>query len=153
MAEVAIALAGFSAVAVVLGQRGDGRLSATDVGRVTVLLRTSFAVVVLAFLPMLLIAAPMEPATAWAASGYAHIAWVVGSITYSLRTGIGFNAPRSMRAALPLTFISLTVQVINVGWVRDAWPYMLAIMAGMTIGIMQFVGLMANLWREKEEGT
>ena len=62
VAEVGIALAGFSAVVVALGRRSGGPFKA---GRLWLLLAQALGAVIFAFVPLLLDAAGLEPSANW----------------------------------------------------------------------------------------
>ncbi len=68
VAEIAIAIAGFSGVAAVLGRRAEGQWASFDVLRLRLLLRSSFGIVIFCFLPIVLSSASVAAEKVWAPS-------------------------------------------------------------------------------------
>jgi hypothetical protein len=67
-AEVGVALAGFTGVAVVLGRRAEGAWSYVEIGQLRQLLESSLAVALLALLPLVLERLAGSPAVLWRVS-------------------------------------------------------------------------------------
>ena len=83
IAEMAIALAGFSAVVAAFARQGA--LSPEDRSRFVWLFSTAFVAALLAFVPVLLIEANFEPPELWrCASGVMLLAWFasIGLLLY-----------------------------------------------------------------------
>jgi hypothetical protein len=74
IAEIAIAVAGFSGVAAVLGRRSQGEWSPLDVFRLRALLLSSFSIVIFCFLPIVLSLTLLSSSSVWALSSGA---WLV----------------------------------------------------------------------------
>ena len=91
VAEIAIAIAGFSGIAAVLGRHSEGEWAPVDVFRLRLLLRLSFAVVLFCFLPIVLSSASVAPKLTWAVSSGAWLAYFC--------TDLAFGIPRALRAA------------------------------------------------------
>ena len=99
IAEVAIALAGFSGIVAVLGQRSSGKWSPTERVRLRLLLEVSLLAVFLSFLPSLMLRGT-SPIAAWRISNGV--------------CGLARLSPRSLAAVL--TFMAtagLTVFVLR----------------------------------------
>lgn len=84
-AEVAVALAGFSALVVALGRRGADDLAVQYRGLVGSLIERSLVAVFLSFLPILLFGLGVSPRLLWFASSGALAAYIVSLAWRSAR--------------------------------------------------------------------
>ena len=85
VAEIAIAIAGFSGIAAVLGRRRDGEWAPVDVFRLRLLVRISFATVLFCFLPIILSSASVVPKLTWALSSGTWLVYFGTDIAFGIR--------------------------------------------------------------------
>jgi len=148
LAEVAIAIAGFSGIVVVL-DRSDQPWSELDRARFTMLLQISLSCVFWSFFPILLHLAEVPPASIWFWSSASWLIYMLISLGSRIRQRPRserlFDDP-SVKAVLAFMFvglaISVSVQVANVGWLRAPWPYVLAVLQGLLVACTFFVRLL-----------
>ena len=154
--EVGIGIAGFSGIAAVLGRRSAGDWTRADRGRMSILLQTSFATVLLSFLPLLLNGTVADSAILWTICSGIYAAYQTLSVVTR------FPKVRELRKepenevgdayfylALSGIAISVLLQLANVFWLRTGWPYALGVLWTMTFSFTQFVRLMRVLWRSR----
>ena len=78
--EVGIGIAGFSGIVAVLGHRSPGAWTSADRGRMGILLQTSFATVLLSFLPLLLSGIIVEKTLVWSVCSGVYVAYTMTSL-------------------------------------------------------------------------
>jgi hypothetical protein len=154
IAEIAIAIAGFSGVAAVLGRRSQGEWSSIDVFRLRVLLLSSFSIVVLCFLPIVLNLASLTPSLVWPLSSGVCVAMfvLVAAVrtTQIRRLTRTTGDPLERRYAFSLGALFLTMfalHVVNLLLVRGAWPYVAAVVCNLVIPFSFFVRLLRTILR------
>ncbi len=154
VAEIAIAIAGFSGIAAVLGRRSDGEWAPTDVLRLRLLLRASFAIVILCFLPIVLSSASVAPKMTWALSSGASLVWFCASGVFVIREArrITRFAGESIERRYAALILSLgvgasTLHALNVVAVQEAWPYLAGLVAMLTLPFSQFLRLLRGVLR------
>lgn len=146
VAEVGIAFAGFATIAAAFVSRG------AEVDKLALwitlrsLLRTSAAVTLLAFLPMVLSGTTLSTSSVWVVSSVIYMIWL-GYVRISLffdheaRVVSGFSAFVYSWFGL----ISFAFHLYNVGFERTGWPYLGALIAGLFIAFTQFYSLVRDL--------
>jgi hypothetical protein len=152
LAEVAIALAGFSGIVVVL-DRGDHPWSDLDRLRLSMLLQVSISCVFLSFLPIFLTIAGVQSASVWSWSSALWLAYMVIVLGYRARSSVSLrgNPDVDLSVKLVLAFmmttlaIAVLVQLANVAWLRSPWPHVLAVLQGLLIGCVFFVRLLRRI--------
>jgi hypothetical protein len=121
IAELAIGLAGFSAVVAAFTIRGE--LSPTDRSRFIWLFTTAFVAALLAFVPSMLSEAGLADATLWrASSGIWIVAWLISTGIFAiglLRRDPSKWRPRWSALTLVPSVLNLALVVMNVWGV--AW--------------------------------
>ncbi len=154
VAEIAIAIAGFSGVAAVLGRRSAGEWAPVDVFRLRLLLRASFAIVILCFLPIVLSSASVAPKMTWALSSGAWLVWFGTSIAFGLRKArriakfTGESIERRYAALIgSLAVGAFTLHALNVVVIQEAWPYLAGLVAGLTVPFSLFLRLLHGVLR------
>ena len=154
VAEIAIAIAGFSGIAAVLGRRSDGEWAPTDVLRLRLLLRASFAIVILCFLPIVLSSASGAPKMTWALSSGAWIVWFGTSIAFAIREARRISKltgePIERRYAALAGSLGvgvMTLHALNVVAIQEAWPYLADLVAGLTVPFSLFLRLLHGVLR------
>ena len=111
VAEVGIALAGFSGVVVALGHRSEG---GSGIGRLWLLLAQALGAVIFAFVPLLLEAAGLEPSTNWRVSNGAisvfGLSIVIGSNWQQRRSYLQYRQ-WGIWGGLGVTLIAIAIYV------------------------------------------
>ncbi len=150
LAEVAIAIAGFSGIVVVL-DRSDQPWSELDRARFTMLLNISLSCVFWSFFPILLHVAELPPASIWFWSSASWLVYMLISLGNRLRHRPGLGDDPSVKAILAFMFVGLALcvaaQVANVGWLRAPWPHVLAVLQGLLVACIFFVRLLRRVTR------
>jgi hypothetical protein len=160
IAEVAIGVAGFASLVLVLTRDSAARISEQDSMRTRILLVFSLSPVLLAFLPITLAAAGLESPTLWRLASTvmllaASITWyrTYRSISHLVRLAGGASAmPDSETAGaalfLPTLAVLAIVQLLSQAANCLAIPsppgpflYMVGLLAYLTVAILQFARL------------
>jgi len=153
VAEIAIAIAGFSGIAAVLGRRGQGDWELGDVFHLRLLLRSSFSTVIFCFVPIVLSSASVAAEKTWALSSGAWLVYFV-SIILPISLGgarrvakvTGERVERNYAAILVFLGAGLVVlHTANVVAVREAWPYLAALVATLVMPFIQFLRLLRGV--------
>lgn len=122
LAELAIALAGFSGVVVAFGQRGE--MTPLDRWRFAALLSISMSAAVLAFLPSVLSLLGISGSSLWRTSSAVYLFAAVFHLSFFaprlMRTARELDAPESrafLVASFLLAALHIFLQLLNVlGW-------------------------------------
>lgn len=152
VAEVAIALAGFSGVVAILGQRSSGEWSEPDWLRFAMLLAFSFGAVLFSLLPTLVLALGASEPAAWGiSSGLLFVFLVTGYVIVVRRvSALGEVADREFPRAIGLTVgvISLPVlamlalNALGVVFSREFGPFFLGVLWLLSTAGFQFYRLL-----------
>ena len=160
IAEIAIAVAGFSGVAAVLGRRSQGEWTPLDVFRLRALLLSSFSIVVFCFLPIVLDLTALAPSQIWALSSGAWLTWI--AFTFALRISqvrratAGTGDPIERRYAGFLTSIGLAALLLhgaNLIIFRVEWPYVAAAICLLIAPFSYFFRLLRTILRTDADAT
>jgi hypothetical protein len=151
IAEVAIAIVGFSGIVVVL-DRSEVPWSKLDSARLSMLLQISIACVFWSFAPILLHLADVSAASIWFWSSGLWIAFTLAGIGVRVRTlsqlEIRDQDP-SVRWLLAFMFstlaMSVAVQAVNVAWLMAPWPHVFAMLQGLLVACLFFVRLLSRV--------
>ena len=152
VAEIAIAIAGFSGVAAVLGRRSQGEWSPLDVLRLRMLLRISFSIVIFCFLPIVLLSASIAADSTWALSSGAWLA--AFAVNFSLDAREGQRIVKLTDAPIERGYVArilmlaggmVVLHVLNIVTVREAWPYLAALVANLIAPFAQFLRLLRGV--------
>ena len=151
LAEIAIAIAGFSGVVTALSIR-TSQWSDLDKIRIRMLLQASFATVLFSLLPLVLFSTTLQNPTIWviASSGWliymgvSTIPFVVRAIRKASQGPDSFGRPM---VALFLGIVGsvFVVQVLNVAILRTAWPHLTAMVGGLFGASIAFLRLIQSL--------
>ena len=146
-AELAIAIVGFSGIVAVLGQRAIGSWSASDIGRIGVMLVAAFRTLFAALLPFVFISFLLSDHQVWMYSS--GIVGIVGAglMIMLLSVAPSVTADRYHRAwfqrsAAILSLVGIGINLMNAGGIvfdRTFGPYLLSLMIGFTVSCMYFV--------------
>lgn len=152
VAEVAIALAGFSGVVAVLGQRSSGEWSAPDWLRFAMLLAFSFGAVLFSLLPTLVLALGASEPAAWGISSVLLVVFFVSGWGLVVRrvTALGEVAAEQFPQRIGLTVAALSLPVLvmlvlnalSVGFSREFGPFFLGVLWLLSLAGFQFYRLL-----------
>ncbi len=158
VAEIAIAIAGFSGIAAVLGRRRVGEWAPADVFRLRLLLRISFAVVLFCFLPIVLSSASVAPKLTWAVSSGAWLAYFCTDLAFGIRSARRManlaDEPIERRYAALMGSLAvgiITIHALNVTLIREVWPYLAGLVATLMVPFTQFIRLLRGVLRSADE--
>jgi hypothetical protein len=145
LAELGVAVAGFSGIVVVLGERVRGE-SPRDRPLLDALLWASAGVVLWALAPLLLLSAQLSERTTWVVSS---AGWSVQqSLVLALRA---YQIRRAPDVRPELTFVvpvslggvsALGLQLASVAWLASAWPHLVALVWWLVLSFVIFLRLM-----------
>jgi hypothetical protein len=152
LAEVAIAIAGFSGIVVAL-DRSEGPWSELDRVRLSMLLQVSISCVFWSLLPIFLNVAEVVPASIWFWSSAMWLVYIFVVLGYRLRRQLPnlgqLDEDTSVRPVLAFILFTVTVSIIlqiaNVGWLMAPWPYVLAVLEGILVSCLFFVRLLSRV--------
>ena len=152
IAEVAIAFAGFSGLVAIFGSRAAGRWSRSDRYRLALMLETSLAAILFAFLPFSLRYLNVEGSVLWTVSSGGLATFLLVELilviprTRRLYRGSGETlSPTFGLIIASLALLALIVQVLNaagIGLHRDFGPYLVGLLLLLVVSGIQFVRLL-----------
>jgi hypothetical protein len=147
LAEVAIAIAGFSGIVVALQNR-TVVWSEMDKVRFSMLLQVSFGCVFFSFVPIVLyLMHPSEPFV-WRWSSGLWLVYIACVAAYRVPQLRRVSAPGSDTSNAALGFLiivictSVLLQVANVVWLRVSWPHVVTVMLSLLLAFVLFVRLL-----------
>jgi hypothetical protein len=150
IAEVAVALAGFSGVVVALGRRSGGAWASSDKTRLRTMLDLSFLAAFLAIMPFILFHGGLESSSIWAwSSGLGALVMGVRLIRAlpqlaSIWRDSSVSRPlvatmRSLQAAIVLV---LAANATGFGLGQSFTPYLIALVGLLAMSALMFVRLL-----------
>ncbi len=152
--EVGIAIAGFSGIVAVLGQRARGEWSRGDLGRMVVLLQSSFAAILLSFLVLILEGAQLREPLIWGVGSGCTLLYLVVVIPLRVRDFRKVQAadksysPVVFWVAFWLMVVSAAFQAYNLAVLQAGWPFALGVVTELALALIVFVRLLQALWRQ-----
>ena len=151
LAEVAIAIAGFSGIVVALQDRSRP-WSETDKLRFSMLLQVSLSCVFWSLIPIVLHLMDASEPFVWSWSSGIWLVAIICLVSYrirQLRRIPDQEADQAYRAARVFIFsllsIAVLLQIANVGWLRVPWPHIVTIMLGLLITAFLFIRLLRRV--------
>ena len=149
IAEVAIAIAGFSTIAAAITTRTAADRTLQTWFRFRVLLQVSMSITLLAYLPMVLSHAVATPETLWRICSAIYLAWTVILAIVTLNDAKAIDAvmverPTALFAAL--TILDLALHLGNIVYFHAIWPYLAGLGCGVAIAMVQFFVLLRGFW-------
>jgi hypothetical protein len=146
LAQLGVALAGFSGIVVVLGARANGRWSARERQLLSALLAASGSVILWSLLPLLLLASELSDHRVWLVSSGS---WVVGQVAVLALRSRQAVRDREARAEDRVLVVSLflggvtalAVQVANLR-LAVAWPHLAGVSWHLAVSFLVFVRLL-----------
>jgi len=152
--EVAISLAGFSGIVAAVGRRGAGHWSKGDQLLLRILLTSSGAVLLFAFLPFTMIDA-IDPSTVWRILSGLLATWLLGIGVYRSRQGsaagirgrFGLRNPYYLIPTIAVVFMLS----LNALWLGSSSLYIVGLLWITAIPFWTFVSLLLNSWKQPPE--
>lgn len=149
IAQLALAVVGFSGIVVVLGQRSVGSWSKADIGRMSVMMTTAFRTLFAALFPLVLIQFGLADAIVWGWSSGIVALIGIFAIVRIARYARSIDAdehhiPWLQTTMLFLSFISIVINVLNAAGIvfdRSFGPYFLTLMIAFGMSCIYFVRL------------
>ncbi len=147
LAEVAIAIAGFSGIVVALQNRALV-WSETDKMRFSMLLQVSFEGVAFSLIPIVLYLMHLSEPLVWRWSSGLWLVCIAGMLAYRARQVLRVAAPGADTSNAVWGFIfvifcaSVLLQVANVAWLLASWPHVVTVILGMLVAFVFFVRLL-----------
>lgn len=152
--EVGIATAGFSGIAAVMGQRTQGTWSGAELGRISLLLQTSFMAIALGFLPLVLDGARVAEPVIWRIGSGCFVLYVLVAVplrfrgTLRVRDADGSVSMPLFKLIIPFLFVFAALQAYNAAVLHAGWAFVLAVLLELAMGFFMFVRLLRILWDE-----
>ena len=149
VAQLALAIVGFSGIVAVLGQRAAGSWTASDMGRMGVMLTAAFRTLFASLLPLVFLHFQLPDRLVWAWSsgiiGTVALVLLIAMIRIapSVTADVHHN-PNFQRFAFSLSFIGVAVNLLNAADVvfhRSFGAYLFALLISFGVSCMYFVRL------------
>jgi len=154
LAEIAIALAGFTGVVVAFGSRSEGSWHPGDRLRLVFLLEASLTAAGFSLLALLAHAAIDDPQRGWALMSGLWAAYMTWSL-WASHTRIQDNSDAhgdidkiANRLIGTLFGALVVVQVVNAAWWQVFPPFLAAVMLNLAGAAMQFARLIRSAFHE-----
>jgi len=133
LVEAAVAIAGFSGVVIVFGRRATGEWTRVERARFKNLLITSFSVLFLSLLALVLLHAGASPATTWRIGSGIWSVIAIQQLVATIRNYIRIprEDPQRPGVMVPIIVLGLSVPVVflsfgNVFALKEFWPFLTA---------------------------
>jgi hypothetical protein len=157
-AEIAIAVAGFSGVVLVFGERGDRAWAEIDHIRFRMLFSGTLTPLCLIALAFILDAAALERSVTWRTCSVVHLLTASTAGFLNVRAGARANSgdpnlqvPRfnsiwlSGAVVLLCAVLVIVLQLFNAVSLHSFWPVLVAVWWGIGLSLFAFVGLLFPL--------
>jgi hypothetical protein len=146
LAQLGVALAGFSGIVSVLGTRASGEWSSWERTLLAVLLATSGGVILWSLLPLLLLASGLAEGRVWRLSSASWVVAQVAVLSHRVRQVVRDRDTRTQGGVLVIAAFlggvsALVVQAVNV-WLAVAWPHLAAVTWYLLLSFLVFVLLL-----------
>ena len=153
LAEIAVALAGFTGVVVAFGSRSQGAWHAGDRLRLAFLLEASLSAAGFALLGLLLFSTQLSSAVAWSLSSLAWSAYMLLSL-FTARQAIKRNHTEhgdvdrwSNRITGMVFMLMIAAQICNALWWQEFAPFLAAVILNLVGAAMQFARLIRSAFQ------
>ncbi len=151
IAEIAIALAGFSGVVVVFGSRSSGQWDPGDRLRLTFLLEASFTAGGFALATITMLSLPIAPDLVWAIVSGSWGTFMCGSLYWSsqrMQTNDPSVDELSNRIVFAAFAIVIVLQFVNVAMWHTFTPVIVGLLLNLVGAAMQFGRLIQSAFRD-----
>lgn len=146
-AEVSIALAGFSGIAIALGRRALGSITALESRRLFNLFAFSGLVLFSSLLSIALLHfQSVSPSILWASGSVIMLLlgcpWIILDWRKISKLTPLERAKVNPFVIYPFTILAvlfLLLQLFNALWIKEAWPFFLVLVLALTFAFQQFV--------------
>jgi hypothetical protein len=149
--EASMALAGFSGIVVVLGRRSQGEWRPQEELRLVNLLANSFTALLASLTGVLLLSTELARDVTWALCSLGwfvavalHSGWVVIRSRTLGDDDLRKSSPPIFWLASAVSVGALALQLVNVAWLREFWPFFAGIVTSLVLGARQFVVLLRS---------
>jgi hypothetical protein len=151
--EVAIALAGFAGIVAAVGRRGSGQWSAADQLLLRVLLLSSGAAIIFAFLPFILIDV-LELSTLCRVLSALLALWLSAVAIFRIRQSMSHGITEVWDLRLRYFIggglvVVVSLLITNALWLASPSLYLVGLLWQVTISFVTFVTLLLNSWRDE----
>jgi len=150
LAQLFIALVGFTGIVAVIGRRGQGEWDPLERARLDSLLWSSVGGVLFTLAPLLAAAAHVEPTLAWrAGNGIVAVVHVYGVFRFLHAIGrehwLGTGPERIITVLVPIPAALILAQLAAaLGWLAELGPFVYAgtLLWVLFVGMLQFIFLL-----------
>ncbi|KAA3639961.1 MAG: hypothetical protein DWP92_03885 [Armatimonadetes bacterium] len=152
--EVGIAIAGFSGIAAVMGQRARGTWSGVELARIAILLQTSFMAIAFSFLPLVLDGARVAEPVIWRIGSGCFVLYTLVTVPHRFRGALrvrdadGSVSMAVVKVIFPFLLVFAAFQAYNAAFLHEGWAFVLVVMIELAMGFFMFVRLLRMLWDE-----
>lgn len=138
MAQLGVAIAGFSGIATALsrGKRRSRRRGLIG----SILITASAAVTLWSVIPLVLLTTAIEPSLVWRGSSLGWAIYQVSVLVFRVRQAreIGLAAGPAVNVLRLLPLVAVILQVWNSVALGAAWPHMVGVSTNLVISIVSF---------------
>ncbi len=154
IAEIAVALAGFTGVVVAFGSRGQGAWHPGDKLRLGFLLESSLTAAGFSLLALLVLYSTHSESTTWGVLSALWAIFMTGSL-WSAHKRIAQSSDShgdidnvSNRITGVCFGVLVIVQIINAAFLRELYPFLAAVMFNLVGSAMQFSRLIRSAFHD-----
>jgi hypothetical protein len=133
LVEAAVAIAGFSGIVIVFGRRASGEWDRVERARFKNLLLTSFSVLFLSLLALVLLHGGASPATTWRIGSAIWSVIAIQQLVATIRNFIRIPREHPQRPSrmVPIVVIGLSIPIVllsigNAFALKEFWPFLAA---------------------------
>jgi len=148
--EVAIAIAGFSGIIAVFGQRDAGEWRAADQLRLRILITASGVALLFSMTPFIALDAGVSAELFWRVGSGLQATWLVSIFVIRIRQAARSGAANVLRIPLllPINLLSVIALVTNAAFYGVSWLYVIGVMFQLSIAFITFSSLLLDLWED-----
>ncbi len=142
-AEVAIGIAGFSAVFAAVARRSPNAWHSQEALSLSILLAASASAVFASLAPFLLLDAGFSAESTWATASALYGVWLLGIILLRMRQGVRLGVATAASRATALATLAIAfLMLINTASLHSSWPYVLAVYWQLFVAFTAFLTLL-----------
>ncbi len=156
LAEIAIAIAGFSGIVAGVSRRAVSEWTVTDKLRLSMLLQISLSVAFFSLFPLVLASADIDSTYVWQISSASWLVSIVVSISFALRRFVAMSGgspslPSDANRLLVMVVLggitlAIGAQVANTIRLCVPWPHLSALLWGLVSSALFFARLVRGIW-------
>jgi hypothetical protein len=150
LVEFSVTVAGFSGVVAALSPHRPAEWTEYQRGFFSALLGSAAISAGLSILAMVMLSAPVSPATAWSTTSGAHLVALLGVLVIRAReaASAGSDLNRWSLLILLAVIILIVTQAVNATFVHAGWLCVAGLSAYAVLSLLYFVYLVRELWSE-----